>query len=311
MATKVKPKVYHLLEHTNSTAPHYQRVNKDQRVRFEKRPVDHLYLKQTFIDPQTGKNRTARLKLNCDTIWQDEQIKLGILANEPFTRAEKDAVKFVQGTAIVTKEIVQTFFDSVPQNEKNFAESQSADIKQPLFREYDKTVKLKSENDEFMQRLSAANKIAKFEEGDEQKAKEFLYRLNGSFFKIDADADILELRTMMISYLDDADEAMLAKMLSDEENQDEQMAILVGKLVASKVLSFNDVTNHVALKKGEGWHNVKMISSELPAGERMRLFVEFLSTKEGALLKADLQKLAGAKEPEAKAKKKKEEELTT
>lgn len=308
--TKVKPKVYHLLEHTNSTAPVYQRINKDQRVRLEKRPIDHLYLKQTFIDPGSGKNRTARLKLNCNTIWQDEQIKLGILANEPFTRAEKDAVKFVQGVAVVTKEIVQTFFDMVPQNEAIFPDSQSADIKQPLFREYNKSKKLKSDDKQFMDRVAAAVKIRDFKEGDEAAAKEFLYRLNGSFFKIDEDADIAELRQMMVGYLDDADEGMLAKMLSEDIDQDEQTAIMVGKLIDAKEISFSEITDHVALKKGDTWNKVKMISSELPGYERMRLFVEFLGSKEGALLKADLKKRVDEKQgvSEAKTRKKKEAE---
>jgi len=109
-------KTYVLLEHTKPTIEAYQRVNQHQRVRLDKRPYDHAYLKQTFTT-KDGKSRTARLKLNCNTIWQDEQIKpeVGIPANEPFTQEERDAVKFVNEVLTTNHPMVQEYLESIPQ----------------------------------------------------------------------------------------------------------------------------------------------------------------------------------------------------
>jgi hypothetical protein len=292
-------KTYVLKSHTNSTAPIYHRISKDQRVRFEKRPLDHAYLKLTFYENKTQKNRTARLKLSSNTIWQDEQIKEGILANESFTDAERNAVKFVNGVLMTKNEIVQQYLEAIPQFDK--FEGMCDSIKEPLYELYDKSVEMKAATDEFKKRLKAANKIAEIE--DLKTGQDLMIRLNGSFFKTPDNLD--EVIAGLISYLDDADEAMLDKIINDSMTKDEELIILVGRAVAADVISFDQLPNQVALKKGNNWIPVKMISSDLPASERQRFFVEFLSTNDGKLLQDDLKKHL-----DGKTEKKKKELVT-
>lgn len=292
-------KTYVLLSHTHSSAPHYLRVNKDQRVRFEKRPVDHAYLRQTFTytdDNGNERNRTARLKLNSDTIWQDEQIKNGILANEPFTNAERDAVMFKNGVLMTNKEIVQRYLETVPQC-VGF-KGESSDIREPLYELYDKTIKLKSDNAEFLKRVEAASKVADiYKKGEVKAGQDLMIRLNGAFFK--APNDIEEILQGLTSFVDDADEKMLDKLLDESMTQDEQLVILVGKAVGADLISFDQSSNQVSLKKNNSWVDVKMISSNLEAAERQRVFVEFLASPDGKYLADDLKK-----QLDGKAKKK-------
>lgn len=286
-------KTYVLRSHTHSSAPIYQRINKDQRVRFEKRPIDHAYLQLTFAEAENEegatKNRTIRLKLSSNSIYQDEQIKEGIAANVPFTTAERNAVKFVQGVLMTKNTIVQKFLEASPQfgQFKGYCDA----VKEPLYDLYDKTVELKAATDEFKKRLKAANKIAEI--SDLKEGQDLMIRLNGSFFKAPDTLD--EVLSGLISYLDDADEAMLDKIINDSMTKDEEIIILVGRAAAAGIISFDDLPNQVALKKGSTWIPVKMISSDLPASERQRFFVEFLSTNDGKLLQDDLKKQLSGK----------------
>jgi hypothetical protein len=291
-------KTYVLLEHTESTAPIYQRINKDQRVRLQKRPNDAAYLQLTFYDNKEQKNRTARLKLSSNTIWQDEQIKEGVLANAPFTTAERNAVKFKNGVLMTKNERVQFYLENIPQCEGVDAECDA--IKEPLYRIYDKSVKLKADNDEFLKRLEAGLKIKQLKEsGDVTAGQNLMIKLNGTFFK--APDDMEEIIDGLISFLDDADEAGLDKLLSDTTTKDEEISILVGRAIAAKEVSFDQKQNQVSLKKGTGWVDVKMISSELPASERQRYFSEFLSSVDGENLYKDLKKRVEKKQEKVTA----------
>lgn len=292
-------KTYVLKSHTNATAPIYQRVNNEQRVRIEKRPIDHAYLKLTFYSEETKKNRTARLKLSSDSIWQDEQIKDGILANEPFTTAERNAVKFINGVLMTNNETVQKYLDTIPQCDGFNGRCDS--VKEPLYEVYNKAIKITSDNDEFMKRLEAATKI-----GDIRKRKavkegqDLMIRMNGSFFK--APDDIEEIVSGLISFVDSADEIGLDKFLDESMTQDEALIILAGKAVAADLISFDQSPNQVSLKKNGKWVNVKMISSSLEPSERQRVFVEFLASPDGKYLADDLNKILG-EEKKVKGKK--------
>lgn len=296
-------KTYVLRSHTHSNAPVYQRINKDQRVRFEKRPIDHAYLQLTFAeapnDEGATKNRTIRLKLSSNTIYQDEQIKEGILANVPFTTAERNAVKFVQGVLMTKNTIVQTFLEASPQfgQFKGYCDA----VKEPLYDLYDKTAEVKINNAEVLKRLKAINKAAEiYESKDVKKGQDLMIRLNGSFYK--APDDIEEIFAGLTSFIDDADELMLDKLLDDSMTQDEQLVILVGKAVAAEIISFNEAPNQVSLKKNGNWVNVKMISDSLEPAERQRVFVEFLASPDGKYLADDLNKILG-EEKKGKGKK--------
>jgi hypothetical protein len=287
-------KTYVLLPHTKPTAPIYQRVNKDQRVRLDKRPVDHAYLKQTFTTPD-GKNRTARLKLSCNTIWQDEQIKpdIGIPANEQFTQAERDAVKFVNEINMVRNETVQTYLESIPQwdgwegwkkdekgNQKGYSEER------PLYTLLDKELISKSTNEEFKKRLRAANKVAAIE--DLKEGQNLMIRLNGRSFT--PPNDLIDLQNALIEFVDDATDEMLDALLKDETSADEKVIILISRAISEGIISFDAVKDQVSKKKGDGWLSVKNVSSTYSAEERERYFAEFLTSEDGKLLRSDLEK---------------------
>lgn len=289
-------KTYVLLPHTKPTAPIYQRVNKNQRVRLDKRPVDHAYLKQTFTTPE-GKNRTARLKLNCDFIWQDEQIKpeVGVLANEPFTQAERDAVKFVYEFLMTNNETVQKYLESVPQfelwegwakDEKGRPKTKGFSEERPLYTLLDKEAEAKQTNEEFKKRLRAANKVTAITSLKEMQ--DLMVRLNGSFF-VPPD-NLLDCENKMIEFVDDANDEMLDALLKDEVSVDEKVTILIGRAVNEEIISFEAMPHQVAKKKGNKWAAVKEISSTYPLEERKRYFAEFLTSPDGKLLLADLEK---------------------
>lgn len=299
-------KIYVLLAHTNSTAPIFRRVNQGQRVRMEKRPLDHAYLKNTFFDQSDAdetkwKNRTTRLKLSSNTIYQDEQIKEGIPANEPFTQGERDAVKFVYGRLITGNTIVQKYLETSPQYDK--FKGKSDDITRPLFTLYEPANETKIINDSFRKSLRAANKIAEID--DLKEAQELMYYLNGSFFKApgteavtdEEKAEALEeCRRGLIAFLDDTDDAGLDRILDSEISSDDSAAILVGKAVAGGFISFDAKPNMVSVKKGGGWGDAKMIASTTDPEERQRIFVEFLGSKDGSKLLDDLKKRVKQKE---------------
>jgi len=126
-----------------------------------------------------------------------------------------------------------------------------------------------------------------------------MIKLNGTFFK--APDDMEEIVDGLISFLDDADEAGLDKLLSDTTSKDEEITILVGRALAAKEISFDEKKNQVSLKKGNGWVDVKMISSDLPTEERLRYFSEFLSSTDGELLLKDLKKRVDKKQDKVTA----------
>lgn len=286
-------KTYVLLSHTKPTIEAYQRVNANQRVRLDKRPFDHAYRKITFTTPD-GKNRTARLKLNCDTIWQDEQMKAdgpNIPANESFTQRETDAVKFVNEILMTNNEVVQTYLESIPQydlwwkeNEKKGNRGYSDE--KPLYTLLNKEVEAKTLNAETRRRIKAANKVMELE--DLKEAQDLMIKLNGSFF-IPPD-DLVDIQNALIEYCDDADDAMLDALLKEETTIDEKVTILIGRAINEKIISFDDIADSVAKKKGDGWISVKEISSSHPLEERKRYLAEFLTSIDGQLLRADLEK---------------------
>lgn len=288
--TAFKPKVYVLLPHTKPTAAIYQRVNKDQRQRLDKRPNDSAYLKQTFTT-QEGKNRTARLKLSCDTIWQDEQIKpeIGIGANEPFTPAERKALEFTNEINVARIPIVDKYLQSVPQydgwwkaNPNGFSEEK------PLYTLLDKETESKVSNLESKKRIRAAAKVAEME--DLKELQDLMIRLNGTAFS--PPTEVFDCQNALWEYVDDATDDMLNALLKDEKemNQDEKLTILLSRAMSEGIISFEVMPNQVARKRGESWIPMKEISSSHPLEERKRYFSEYLTSEEGKLLMADLLK---------------------
>lgn len=274
-------KTYVLLDHTRPTAPIYLRVNSQQRMRLDTRPIDHAYLKYTFLDPVDQKNKTFRLKLSCNELDQAVQIKEhNIPANEKFTNSERNAVRFKNGVLTTSNPTVQRFLEASPQFD-GFKGERPEDIRMPLYTVHDKYAEITSDNLMFKKRLRAANKIDALE--SVSAAQSLLIRLNGSSFKT---PDTLEeCQNLLANFLDDADEPMLDGLLKEELNEDEKVVIIIGKAINKGIISFNEVVDHVVRKTTDGRTlKVKEISSEYDLDTRKRYFMEFLTSPKGELL---------------------------
>lgn len=306
MATKI----YVLKPHTDGTAPIYVKVG-GQRVRLQKRPIEHAYTQLTFFDNKTEKNLTIRLKLNCNSIWLDEQTKMGLPSHityrdgtfglVPPTQAERDAVMFKNGVLKTSNPIVQQYLEASPQFEG--FDGKCDKIRQPLYSLLDKE---KDDDDDinlFDKQIEAGQKIKELETlGD---AQELMYHLNGFWFK--APETLKQCKVQLIKFLDDADDAMLDKLLADTKTKDDEVKILIGRAMAKGIISLTANPNQVSLKKGNGWVDVRMISSETPKEERTRLFAEYLLSKDGAALHDDIKNEVGGSDQTAKQRKQKPE----
>lgn len=284
-ATATKAKIYHLLNDGSSTVEMYTRVNKNQRVRDKGRRDDRPYLQITFMD-ENQRNRTIRLKLNCDTPYQDEQIeKHKILANEKFTNAEMDACRFRNGVLLTKNPAVIKFLDLHPQNE-NF-KGECPDVLTKLFKEFDPVSKKKEEVGEFFKRLDAANKIKNM---DLDEAQSTLIRLHGSFYKTPEDLEDCILQ--LVDYMDAADELGLDALLREGKTLEDEIDVLIGKLTQSGILSFTEpgMENFVVKKKNSVIIPVKEISGSLSPSERKRYLAEFMASTDGRLLLEDMRK---------------------
>lgn len=271
-----------MLEHTKPTADVYIRVSDKQRIRQDVRPNDQAYPQLAFTNPD-GFNRVIRLKLNSNSIYQDEQIKAGILANEKITNSERDALKFVNGVLVTGIKIVQEFLEASPQM-YGFA-GICPDIHQPLYKLYDKDVEIQSDNKMFHLRLKAANKIASL---NLEQGKALMIRLNGSSFKT---PDTLEeVQNALVDFLDDANEAALDDLIRDEVTNVEEILILVADAIGLNIIDFTTVQNNVIKNTvDERMIPLKEISSHLDNAERERTFAEYLTTKDGSLILNDIR----------------------
>ena len=309
-------KTYVLLDHLRPTADVFVQINREQRARLNTRPQWPLYLQMTFLDeadeitdydkksptygqkipnPKKGENRTIRLKLNSNTPYQEDQIeKEKIPANEKFSPNEYKAVKFIHNTLSTTNPVVQRYLEAYPAFEgfKGYCE----EIKHPEYKLYDPAVEIKSENEGFKKRLKAANKIADL---DLKEAQDMLIRIYGTFHTPPDNIDACQ--NALVAYMDQSDEA-LDDILKEDTTIDDEVTILLGRLVSENKLSFDAIPGQVAKKKGSEWIAVKAIGEDYTPFERQRYFGEFLTSEGGKLLLDDLRKDAGIK-PMAKNKK--------
>lgn len=298
-------KTYVLLDHLRPTAPIYQQLNANQRMRLDTLPQWQPYLQVTFLDERDevmdydpdspthgkliknkwkGKNRTARLKMNSNTPWQDEQIeKEKIPANEKFTQTEYEIRTFRNNVLATTNLQLQRFLENIPYMEgfKGYCDA----ISGPCYKLYDKNVEIVSENLNFKKRLKAANKIA--EMSDLKEAQDMLIRIFGTFYVL---PDTLEgAQNALVNYMDESDEA-LEDILKEDTNLDDEVQILIGRLVSRGTLSFDAVEGQVCKKKGGEWIELKAIGMDYTPLERQRYFSEFLTSQAGKLLLDDLRK---------------------
>lgn len=314
-------KTYVLLDSLRPAKDFYVEINK-QKSRLDTIPVWQPYLQVTFLDqseevidydpqsktvgqkipnPKKGQNRTIRLKLNSNTPYQDEQIeKEKIPANEKFELDEYSAATFRHNTLTTSNPAVQKYLEVYPafQGFKGIC----ANVKQECYKLYDPSVEIVSENVEFKKRLKAANKIADLNLKD---AQDTLIRIYGTFYKV---PDSLEAaQNALVNYMDSSDEA-LDEILKTDTNLDDEVTVLLGRLIGLGKLSFDAVEGQVCKKKGEDWIELKAIGNDYTPLERQRYFSEFLTSQAGKLLLDDLRNEAADKPA---TKKVKEKELAT
>lgn len=314
-------KTYVLLPHTEGSAEVYHRVNANQRARLYKRPVDHAYSKYTFVD-RDGKQRTNRLKLGCPTLDQAVQIKeYNIPANDGFTTAERDILRFEYMVLVTDDELVQKHLEESPQfvdfwvkkdkngkdDPKNGKACSTREQIKPLYKIHDRMKEINEDDRIFNIRVDCAVKIKKLTDVDEAKA--LLIRLNGAFFK--APDTIEECKGLLRDYLDDATEEMMEGLLKEDKDVtiDEKVTVLIGSAIALDILSFDKRMNQVTMQRDGKTVSVKEISSSYTAEERKRYFAEFLTSADGKLLYNDIaEAVLKAQKPQEEDGEKEEEE---
>jgi hypothetical protein len=285
-------KTYVLLDHLDSSANVYLQVNAHERIKFKKRPVDHAYGQISFRD-RDGKQKTIRLKLGCDEIDLHRQVKEYMIpANEKFTQEERDALRFRDGVRMTEDEVVQRYLETSPQFEDFWKKDEKGrvgscpSITGPMYKLYDKGVELKANNETFRKRLAAANRIDAINTVEE--GAELLLRVFGSFHKVPD--DVLEIRSQLIDFLDEADDKQIDILLREQETMDEKVSVLVGKALNLRVLSFDKKRDMITMIKNGKQVDLRQIPSAYTQEQRLEYFVEFLTSEDGKAMLQDIRK---------------------
>jgi hypothetical protein len=275
-------KTYVLLPHTQPSAPIYIQSGNKSKVRINQLPNWQTLLKYTFTDLK-GKNKTIRLKLNTNSIWQEEQVKDGVPANAKFTDAERRATEFINGTLTTNNPTVQSFLENCPHYDG--FKGKSFSVKKKYFTLYDKEAEIENDNKLFKLRLKAANKI---EALNLEEAQNLLITLHGSFFKVPNKLSLCQ--NLLVSYMDSSDKAV-EDILRESNTIDDEITVLIGRLLEADHLSFTAVENQVAKKKAGKFVGIKALSSkEYSLEQRKEMFKDFLLTDSGKPLLEDLRK---------------------
>lgn len=287
-----KVKKYVLLKHTEPTANVFIQVSQTQRQRIGSRKHDAPFLQITRMG-RDGVNRTIRLKLNCNTIFQDEQIKQhNIPANERFSDRERKAVEFKHGILITKNPVVMKFLDEHPQNEAFWVADKDGNIgycdsiEGPLFKELNETAIIKNENAEIKKRVEAANRILGLK--DVKKLQNLQIRLNGRHFTPSSDQETLE--NQLMEWLDDADMDGVNEVLKVKISKDEEVFMLVSNCISEKIISFDE--NPKAVIKfisGGKTAELKDMPEDVALEEKHKLFCDFLMSKSGEAVYEDLK----------------------
>lgn len=276
-------KTYVLLSALDVNAPIYQHVGNGKRVQINKLPEWKPYLRVTFQD-ENGITKTARFKDTSKYVYQDDQIeKEKMLANTPWTAREIAMLTFRHGVLSTESITAQNYLESIPAMQG--VKGHSVDYPSPCYKLLDEETDKKLKNAETRKRISAGQRIINLSLED---AQALLIRLYGSSFELPK--DVVECQNILVEAMDQADEKGVDEFLREEINMDEEVSILIGKLLSAGTLSFDAIPNQVARKANGKWIEIKAISSEYTQEDRARYFSEFLTSDAGKLLLADLKK---------------------
>lgn len=281
-------KTYVLLDHLDSQAPIYQQINKDERVKITKQPVWSVTLRQTFQDKE-GNGKTIRYKEASQFIDQGLQIeKEKLEANIGWTNNERASRHFRHGTLTTNKVRLQEYLEAHPGfiSFDGFCD----DFPVRSYKLLDIAKDEKNLNTELKRQIKAFNKVAVL---DLEGAHKLMLKLFGSFYELPKDLEVCQ--NVLIQYVNECEDKELDTVLDHEENVDSETSVLVGLLLNKGLVSFNEIPNHVAVKRNGAWVKAKEISSDYDMEERMRYFLEYLTSETGKLLLNDLKGLTEKK----------------
>jgi hypothetical protein len=289
-------KTYVLLAHTKPTANVYVQINQTQRQQINARRNERPFLQIAYTDSE-GIGRVIRLKMQAKSLFLDDQIEAKILANEKFTAAEYEALNFKHGMLTVASPLVQKFLEVHPQNEKFWELVTNPDgtkslkggfcdeVKQPLFKEYDPQVEIVNNSKSFRKNLAAANFIAGL---DLEQSQKLLIRLNGVHFTPPATLEACE--QLLVSWMDNTDEAGLDNLMRKDLSVDEQIRQTVSEAITKGILSLEKEPGKVLKIKGKNVIPLKEIPEGLSPFDAQVYFTDFLNTAEGQVIYLDLKK---------------------
>lgn len=283
MATKT----YELLPHMDAAAPVYQTTPDGKRERITKIPFHRPALRITF-QGENGRNKTIRYKATSVTIDQNEQIeKEKIPANEPFSQQEYADLMFRFAVLTTDNITAQEYLEAHP--EFIGFKGKCPSVRQPCYKLVDEVAEAKNKNSDTRLRVKAANKV--FDTESLEELQSLIIRLNGAHVK--PPNNVEDCQNELINFIDDAEEAGLKAVLKEEKDAtvDEQVRVLVTKLINADLLSFDAVQGVISKKDKDGkWVTIRQLSNEYPLDVRMQLFGDFLTTEDGKPMRLDLEK---------------------
>lgn len=286
-------KRYELLPSKDVSVPIFTQVSKKQRVRQTKLPMWSPLLKFTVTDEE-GNNETLRLKLNANSIKQDEQIKKNIDANAKFTKNERMAPRFIYGTLLTSNPIVQTYLESIPPFEGFKGVRDGSSAQQPSYKLVDEAKDTENENEFIRKQMEAGTYVLGLKK---EGATELLISLFGSAHPIPE--TVTSMQNELVFFIQENEDGA-DKVLAKRESADDKTKVLIGKAVQAGILSFDHIPGQVAMKISGKFKGVKEIPSAFELEAKESRFIEHLNSKDGEALKKDLVaslKKANAKTP--------------
>lgn len=231
-----------------------------------------------------GKYVTIRYKRNSRTIFLNEQIeKEGLSKDEPFTRMERQALTFKNGRLVTADENAQKYIESSPWFEG--FEGKSDHVPYPVIKLVDKEADAEKENEIESRILDAKLKVRSLSLSD---AQGLIIKLTGSYNGIPK--KLVDCQNTLYRMIDNLNEDGINKVLSTTTTRDEEVNIMVGKLVSNGVLSFSAISDAIARKDVAGkWISIKDIPSSYNHNQRVSYFVMHLTSTEGRDLLLSLQ----------------------
>lgn len=297
------PTTFVLEEALNLQSEIYQQTPGGQRSRIVKIPAYRPYL-EAMVRDEKGKTRRLRYKEHSNFLFADEQKKEeNIDDNAKFTESERDNSWFRHGILVTESNSLINYLRAYPGNSKSPYKSDK--IKPGIFKELDVQKEKEALNEDLRNRTMAAHKIFTL---SKPELDDMILDINGSFFEVPS--DIQEVQNLLLEWLDNTDDSGVKRIINFIPNEtiDKEARLMVGRLINSGFLSFDELPNAIAKKgKANDWVKVREISAtDYTPDQRVDFFVTFLTSKDGKALYDEL-KTEDLKSKETTSKKTKTE----